>query len=503
MAQAPRFESNFSEPRILADLPTPPTVGLEILRVSQDPDAPMEDLSRIIERDPALSVRVISMANSPAYLRRERVTNVHDAAVLLGRQAVSIVALSFSLAHDLQRTGSPAGLDLDLFWRRSLTTGTVARHIARAIRRHQAEEAFLAGLLCHLGKLVLAQKDSEAYSRLVGAADGWPTLRLEREQLGWTSLDVTLAVLREWNMAESVIDAIQHGVDPDPEPLAQVSELSQIIALAVAVDCSLHDVHDGESHRLLEERFRSMFGHDQTALAGLDAAFAEASELLDIPLPPDFEPEEVLSQARERMLATTLSVATEYTDQARRLEDLERENLELAERATTDSLTGLPNRRSFDETILREVSRRRRGHVPEALGVIMFDIDHFKRINDVYGHAFGDEVLKHVADALQTVARSDGTLHRYGGEEFVLVAPNSDPTALTAISERLRAAVEALDLRFGDERVPITVSAGAACAGDITGEHDARLLVLKADSLLYGAKRGGRNRVEVSPTTHL
>jgi diguanylate cyclase (GGDEF)-like protein len=112
-------------------------------------------------------------------------------------------------------------------------------------------------------------------------------------------------------------------------------------------------------------------------------------------------------------------------------------------------------------------------------------------------------VLKHVADALQTVARSDGTLHRYGGEEFVLVAPNSDPTALTAISERLRAAVEALDLRFGDERVPITVSAGAACAGDITGEHDARLLVLKADSLLYGAKRGGRNRVEVSPTTHL
>lgn len=499
MAETIGIRSSLGASGVLADLPTLPTVGVEILRLSRDPEASIDDLTQAIQRDPALSVRVVSMANSTAYMRREPAASVHDAAMVLGRQAISIVALSFSLAKGLQRTGSPAGLDLDQFWRRSLTTAAIARHLARSMYRGKTEEAFLAGLLCNLGKLVLAQKMPDLYRPIVASEDGWPSLRTEEQQLGWTSLDVTLAVLREWNMAESVVEAIECGMDPARAAIsARFSELARVIGLAAAADASMHAIDDMTSHQLVEDRFHALFGDDETVLHGLDAALAEASQMMDIPLPEGVNGDDLLAQARERLFAATLSVATENSSQARRLEDLERENTKLSERATTDVLTGLPNRRSFDEAIEREAGRRHRGPAGGALGVIMLDIDHFKRINDTYGHAFGDEVLHTVAQAMQKVVRTEETLHRYGGEEFVLLAPSCNAKALTSVSERLRQTVEALRLDFDGRPVQVTVSAGGGCATDVVDGKDAKLLLQKADSLLYRAKKNGRNRTEVS-----
>ncbi|MDG2114550.1 MAG: diguanylate cyclase, partial [Actinomycetota bacterium] len=446
-----------------------------------------------------LAVRVVGMANSPAYMRREPVASISDAAMVLGRQAISIVALSFSLAQGLQRTGSPAGLDLDQFWRRSLTTAAIARHLARSLFKAKAEEAFLAGLLCNLGKLVLAQKVADLYGPIVESTDGWPTLEAEEEQLGWTSLDVSLAVLREWNMAESVVSAIEAGVDPSRADTADtISELAPLIVLATAVDASIHNLDDPASHQLVEERFRAVFGQDESVLGGLDAALAEASEMMDIPLPEGVNGDDLLAQARERMLAATVSVANENNDQARRLEELGRQNTELSERAATDVLTGLPNRRSFDEAMDREAGRRNRGHIVGSLGVLMLDIDHFKSLNDTYGHSFGDEVLHEVAQSMRSVVRAEETLHRYGGEEFVLLAPSCNAKALNTVANRLRQTVESLELEFEGAPVKVTISAGAACASDVTDNQDAKRLLQKADSLLYRAKKNGRNRVEVS-----
>ncbi len=497
MVQTTTIGSSLLDSGVLADLPTLPTVGLEILRLSRDPDASIEELGTAIQRDPALSVRVVSMANSPAYMRREPVASVNDAAMLLGRQAISIVALSFSLAQGLQRTGSPAGMDLDQFWRRSLTTAAIARHIARTTNKAKAEEAFLGGLLAHLGKLVLAQKVADQYGPIVATSGGWPSLETEEDQLGWTNLDVTLAVLREWNMAESIVTAIECGVDParvDGEP----PELAPVIGLAVAADASINEVEDTAGHQLVEERFREMFGQDESVLAGLDVALAEASEMMDIPLPDDICGEDLLAQARERMLAATLAVTTENNNQARRIESLESANTELAERATTDGLTGLPNRRAFDDALTREAGRRNRGHIVGALGIVMLDIDHFKSLNDTHGHQFGDEVLREVAQAMNGVVRSEKILHRYGGEEFVLLAPSCNAKALTIVGERLRATVEAVQLQCDGQPVSVTISAGAACATDVIDDEDAKLLIQKADSLLYRAKKRGRNRIEVS-----
>jgi diguanylate cyclase (GGDEF)-like protein len=159
------------------------------------------------------------------------------------------------------------------------------------------------------------------------------------------------------------------------------------------------------------------------------------------------------------------------------------------ERASTDALTGLPNRRYFDE-FCALLARRRRAD--DAVGILMVDIDRFKILNDTHGHAVGDEVLRAVAGALASAVREDDVPARYGGEEFAVLLRNPSLDVAVEVGERVREAVAALDLsRHG---VPGTsVSVGVAVAqlpGQAIGD-----IIVRADQALYEAKRRGRDRV--------
>lgn len=151
--------------------------------------------------------------------------------------------------------------------------------------------------------------------------------------------------------------------------------------------------------------------------------------------------------------------------------------------ATSDPLTGLPNRRVFDEALAREVGRARRYGTSLALAIL--DVDHFKRVNDVHGHPIGDEVLRQLATALRSATRPESLVARYGGEEFVVLLPDADSEDAVTAAERLRVAAAEV------EAVRITVSIGVALLG---GEDDADALVRAADTALYEAKEAGRDR---------
>jgi len=158
-------------------------------------------------------------------------------------------------------------------------------------------------------------------------------------------------------------------------------------------------------------------------------------------------------------------------------------------RASTDALTGLPNRRYFDEYVT-VLSRRRRAE--DRVGVLMIDIDRFKRLNDTFGHAVGDHVLREVAQAIAAAVREEDVPARFGGEEFAVLLRNPSPEVAVDVGQRVRDAVASLDLRkLG---VPeVTVSVGVAVAAsphEPLGE-----LIDAADRALYRAKRGGRDRV--------
>jgi diguanylate cyclase (GGDEF)-like protein len=175
-------------------------------------------------------------------------------------------------------------------------------------------------------------------------------------------------------------------------------------------------------------------------------------------------------------------------------EDLAALNLELEALATTDALTGVPNRRSFDLLLMREWRRAQREET--SLGLLLPDVDNFKSFNDCYGHPAGDACLATVASSMVNAVRRPGDIiARYGGEEFAVILPTVELKGAIHVAEAIRSAVAALNIRHaGSSRGVVTVSIGVAAIIPQMSEAP-QVLVSSADSALYGAKHAGRNQV--------
>lgn len=162
--------------------------------------------------------------------------------------------------------------------------------------------------------------------------------------------------------------------------------------------------------------------------------------------------------------------------------------------ALTDELTRLPNRRALFALAARELASAERSSRP--LAILALDVDHFKKINDAYGHEAGDRVLQRVAKAARSALRGGDAVGRTGGEEFLALLPNAGSDAAAEIAERLRAAVAAIDVSDLGASLRVTVSVGVASRRADEAAIDA--LARRADEALYRAKTQGRNRVELA-----
>ncbi len=162
--------------------------------------------------------------------------------------------------------------------------------------------------------------------------------------------------------------------------------------------------------------------------------------------------------------------------------------------ANKDGLTGLFNKKYFEEHLATEFAFARRHDTP--LSLIMFDIDHFKKVNDTYGHLAGDEILRSLAHLISAMVRTEDLLARYGGEEFVVLL-RGDQASAYAMAERLRKAVEKHAFSFYGESIPVTISLGVHTLSENSGSP--LDLVMKADEYLYRAKNAGRNSTGCAP----
>ncbi|WP_156170604.1 GGDEF domain-containing protein [Luteimonas sp. FCS-9] len=188
------------------------------------------------------------------------------------------------------------------------------------------------------------------------------------------------------------------------------------------------------------------------------------------------------------LIAELLRLVQQHVDQAAVA-------LKLRRSAEVDALTGTMNRRMLDQWVVRSFAEAVRDERP--VSVLFVDLDHFKSVNDRYGHACGDDCLRRVAAALQGALTDGAVFGRYGGEEFIVVLPGHDAAHARLVGERMRMAVEDVDVRHEGQRVALTVSIGIASRR--AGERTAAETLARADKALYSAKREGRNRVRMAP----
>jgi two-component system, cell cycle response regulator len=171
-------------------------------------------------------------------------------------------------------------------------------------------------------------------------------------------------------------------------------------------------------------------------------------------------------------------------------ESLSARSLTLEQAALTDSLTGMQNRRYFDDALKEYLGEFRR--IDRPVGLMILDLDHFKQVNDTHGHDVGDEVLRAVADCLKDMTRYHDIVARLGGEEFAVVAPNMDSESMTRFAERIRKAISGMAIVSGNVRLKVTASVGLAVWDR---KESPETLFRRADQHLYEAKKSGRNRV--------
>ncbi|MCF8167476.1 MAG: diguanylate cyclase [Rhodoferax sp.] len=197
-------------------------------------------------------------------------------------------------------------------------------------------------------------------------------------------------------------------------------------------------------------------------------------------------------------MARTIRLHTDELEHrvAQRTAELEKAVLEIKQLSITDALTGCFNRHHMNEQLAREIERSKR--YGRALSILMCDIDHFKRVNDTWGHPAGDEVLRLVSAALRDNLRHGSDwVARFGGEEFLIVFPETSLEDASVLGEKLRMRIEDLVINLDQQVLHVTASFGLACLRPGDGDNTLEVLLARADAMLYLAKRGGRNRLAI------
>jgi len=188
-----------------------------------------------------------------------------------------------------------------------------------------------------------------------------------------------------------------------------------------------------------------------------------------------------------------ISLALDITERVRAEREVQALQNLLREQSIRDALTGLYNRRHLEEALDRELLLADRYQRP--VSIVIADVDHFKAVNDQFGHPAGDEVLRKVAEVIKSHSRTSDIFCRYGGEEFMLVMPGMPEAAAVIRAEQLRQEIASCPIRYGSESISVTASFGVATYPGRDGASS-KHLIAEADKALYVAKNGGRNRVQ-------
>ncbi len=466
-------------------LPSVPAVALQVLMLCKDEQAEISQISKVLEGDPALCAEVLKFANSASYGLRCQVATLDRAVALLGINTTLSLALSFSFVRGLKKD-EEVRFDHAAFWRRSAILAEATRTIGAWARAATRDELFLAGLLQDIGMLALNKAVPELYGPITAEAKGNHDIlvEIEREKLGADHAAVGAWLLGKWNLPENLQAAVAGSHNPYIANSGRFEALVRSAALAASIAGIWSNPQTAEAVARARETSIVLFDIPENQfnrlLGEINAALPVSGSNLDINIGSDEALNLLLDQAREALVL--LSLQTEHKAQ------------EIQERSQTDLLTSLFNRAYLDQILPRYFSIAQKSAQP--LSVLFVDIDHFKNVNDTYGHQAGDHVLVSVARALRSALRGPDIVGRYGGEEFLCLLPNTAQDGALLVGERLRAAIASHGCELAsNHKIGVTISVGCATVSNDRLFRNIEELIDAADKCLYAAKRAGRNRV--------
>jgi diguanylate cyclase (GGDEF)-like protein len=491
-------------------LPTLPAVASKLVTLTSQQDTPVKDIASLILHDISLSSKLLRVVNSAFYSMPNQISTIQQAVSILGINAVRSLVLSFSFL-DIK----PAGINKDkfdyhAFWKQSLTAAVASKIIAEKLKVKDPEEFFIASLLQNIGELVLARSFPDLYSKtndkIAAGSAKTDILSIEQNAYNTDHCVTGYKVCEHWGLPDILVIPIRfhhnpdeyHGDDKRIKTAIRTVFLSGLVAKIVYTE------RPDISYRQFLHYAKKWFSFSEESV---DAIFDEVQEKvqeasrffgLNVKLKKTIE--EILQEANAELSVLNLS----YEQMNRELiktkvqlqkstKELEKKNRQLKKLANVDGLTETFNHRYFQEALDAELNRSIRNE--SALSLIITDIDHFKKINDTYGHQVGDKVLKEFCEVTKEKIREYDLLARYGGEEFVIILPETEVDEAKIVAEKIRNAIA--KHFFGNDSIKVTASFGIATIFPSKEEVSKNDFIEKADFSLLQAKKNGRNCVEI------
>ncbi|GGC93149.1 sensor domain-containing diguanylate cyclase [Vreelandella lutescens] len=474
-------------------LPTLPAVALNVLKISRGADATLSDYANAIEHDPALTARVMSVANSVHYLRAAQPPHTcFDATQRMGLDVTLATVLSFCL-FEKDHTAR-ARLQ---FWQRALTAAVAASYLAQQLCPHQSGSVFTTALLQDIGILALQTAYPADAELLYGTEyTSHPhIMQVEKRYFGCDHALVSAWLLAKWGAHDELVQAVLHSHDG--------FETADNAALCLNVSGSIADAwlsaNPAQALAGVIRQLNALTPSNEWAISGLLAHLEHTlpplMDTLNLSTPAVVNSVALLQEAQQLLFEHTLSLSARLDAQQQARETLLHDYAELEQRSRIDSLTQLANRAWLEQQL------RERFHLclttKRTMSVVFIDLDHFKVLNDRYGHQAGDQVLAHFGRMLASLIRVGDLAGRYGGEEFLVILPDEDAEGARRFAERITRRLQERPMaRVDQEPLYVSVSIGVACLTD-GGFGDERELIDAADQSMYFIKRSGRGGVSV------
>jgi diguanylate cyclase (GGDEF)-like protein len=488
----------------LSYLPTTASVAMKFVELGKRPDADPAEYARVISSDSSLSSKLLSLANSSWFGVRNKVTRPVVAVNLLGIGTVRTLAISYCLTglhNDLHLSSEESRV----FWAASLCKGVAAKQYAMITDKSVADEAFAAGLFQDFALPVMFACDKAAVQTLLDDPASH-SVRLERERalFNLDHAELGRSIAQKLALPELFVDAIafHHNAESLAE-FVQQQALAEACTVASLFPHSLHSWNAEDAREVAAFLTARLAAHNVSSEEFLQRvqkefdqlyAYFESEGTSDVCLSELLiEATREVADSTTRLVGTVNELLSQAAAAGREVRALMDEQDRLQEVAQRDPLTEVLNRHGFNDCATKLLAEAERYSM--SLAIIYFDLNHFKEINDTFGHPYGDAVLKYVAAAMREALRPKDLVGRLGGDEFVILLPDCSRDQASKVIERISAQVGSsappCSAKIAKPPPHITLSAGLHWCQSHTAGDTLANLIAAADQIMYQTKRGG------------